>query len=178
MIKYKTFISYDFNQDQRFRNILKDIYASVDVVGSMELKGFDTTLNTETIQRKIREIYLQDSIVTIVLIGKDTWRIRDVDWTIASSLKDTKSNPRSGLVGIILPTHPSHEKLNYDYCTMPPRLYDNLKNNFAKIHQWSTDKMMLQEWLDQAIERKIKILPSNSRNLFKKNRSLNRGGWC
>ena len=38
--------------------------------------------NTDYVMRRIRELYLKDSTVTIVLIGKCTWARRSIDWEI------------------------------------------------------------------------------------------------
>lgn len=58
------------------------------------------------IMQQIRENYLSDSTVTIVLIGKETWKRKYVDWEISASIRNTQKNPRSGLIGILLPSRP------------------------------------------------------------------------
>ena len=57
--------------------------------------------DTDYVMRRIRELYLQDSTVTIVLIGKCTWARRFVDWEIQASLRQSESGPaHNGLVAI------------------------------------------------------------------------------
>ena len=49
--------------------------------------------------------------------------------------------PRSGLLGIILPTYPRPpgKPTHYYYHTIPPRLHDNIQCGFAEIRSWSDD---------------------------------------
>ena len=65
--------------------------------------------------------------MTVVLIGAETWKRKHVDWEIGASIRETEHNPRSGLLGILLPTYPRPhgEPNNYFPNTIPPRLYDN-----------------------------------------------------
>ena len=57
----------------------------------------------ERIRREIRDRYLRDSTVTIVLVGRETKRRKHVDWEIHSSMYDGSVNRRSGIVVINLP---------------------------------------------------------------------------
>ena len=132
-------------------------------------------MNTEYVRQKIRDEYLRDSSVTVVPVGKQTWQRKHVDWEIYSSLRNTQYNPRSGLIGIILPTYPRADYQHYTHNTIPPRLSDNLKDRddgnepFATIHNWSTDSNEIQQWLHEAFIRKDKITPINNRSMFGRN---------
>lgn len=69
--------------------------------------------------QQIRDNYLRDSSVTIVLVGKDTWKRKFIDWEISASIRNTQNNPRSGLFGIILPTHDDYGKVGYTSNILP-----------------------------------------------------------
>ena len=56
----------------------------------------DTGLKTATVRQKIRDEYIRDATVTIVLIGPRTWQRRHVDWEVGSSIRKTKKNPGVG----------------------------------------------------------------------------------
>jgi len=56
------------------------------------------------VMKQIRQKYLADSTVTIVLVGTCTWARKYVDWEIASTLRNDPINKRSGLFAILLPT--------------------------------------------------------------------------
>lgn len=72
----------------------------------------------EYIKRRIREKYLTDSTVTIVLLGMCTWSRKFVDWEISSSLRDDSKNRRNGLLVYPLPSMANSAKL-------PKRVADN-----------------------------------------------------
>ena len=141
---------------------------------SVEIGDIDPNLKTETIHQKIREDYLRDSTVTVVLVGVKTWQRKFVDWEISSSIRDTKSNSRSGLLGILLPTYRRPQDPPYNPHTIPPRLYDNLACGFATIHNWSEKPSEVQRWVHDAFERRMKINPNNKRPMFKNNRTNER----
>ena len=69
---------------------------------------------TETIRQQIRDNFIRDATVTVVLIGPCTWQRKHVDWEIGSSLRKTKRNSRCGLLGILLPNHPNFGERTYD----------------------------------------------------------------
>ena len=98
----------------------------------------DRNLATDTIRQKIRDEFIADATVTVVLIGPCTWQRKHVDWEIGSSLRDTRNNPRCGLLGILLPDHPDFGKRSYGEHLIPPRLADNCNGDdpFARIYDW------------------------------------------
>ena len=175
--RHKVFISYYHRDDQDYRELFEDSfseYYDIMVSKSVELGDIDPYLKIETIRQKIRDEYLQDSTVTVVLVGAHTWQRKFVDWEIGSSIRQTENNSRSGLLGILLPTYPKPSNPNYDYYihTIPPRLYDNIQCGYAKIYDWSNDPSQVQSWIHDAFKRKNENPPpDNSRDSFKKNRS-------
>ena len=176
--RHRVFVSYYHNDDQHYKELFEsrfsniyDIYVSESVkMGDID----DTKLSTERIRQKIRDEHLRDSTVTIVLIGAHTWQRKFVDWEIGSSIRQTKSNPRSGLLGILLPTYPrpQGDSTKYSRYTIPPRLYDNIQCSFAMIHNWSKHPSTVQAWIHETFKRRNENPPpDNSRDSFKNNRS-------
>ena len=107
--RHKVFVSYHHEKDQGRRNRFERLFADVyDIMDSRSVRIGDLPngLNLDEINRRIRDNYLRDASVTVVLVGKDTWRRKHVDWEIAATLRDTDANSRSGLLGILLPSHP------------------------------------------------------------------------
>ena len=47
---------------------------------SVQIGDIDSNLPTERIRQKIRDEYLRDSTVTIVLIGSETWKRKHIDY--------------------------------------------------------------------------------------------------
>jgi hypothetical protein len=87
-------------------------------VGATEEDDFVNSTDDEYIKRRIREKYLTDSTVTIVLLGTCTWSRKFVDWEISSSLRNDSVNRRSGLLAIPLPSR-------NNTATLPARVGDN-----------------------------------------------------
>lgn len=171
--RHKVFISYHHHQDQKYRDKFVTMMddAIVDKsVGDGDID--DSNIKTETVRQRIRDDFIADATVTVVLIGVCTWRRKHVDWEIGASLMDTEKNPRCGLVGILLPTHPNFGKDHYDSHLIPPRLADNCEGDdpYACIYDWSDKIGEIRKWIHQAFERRKGTPPNNSRKQFKNNR--------
>lgn len=178
---HKVFVSYYHNQDQGYRNDFERLCSNVMVSKSIQSGDIDTDTNTERVMQRIRDEYLKDSTVTVVLIGNHTWQRKYVDWEIYSSLRLTQSKLRSGLLGILLPYRSDVNKKEYDSCTIPPRLYDNvLKNNnsepYAYVYNWSNDPQKIQRWIERAYSVRYTYTPDLHRDRFGKNHTTS--NWC
>ncbi len=170
--RHKVFVSYHHANDQWYRDQFERqcIHTDIAVMRSVQIGDIDPNIKTETIRQKIRDEYLADSTVTVVLIGTQTWQRKHVDWEIGSSIRETKSSSRSGLLGIFLPTYPLVNN-RYDPQTIPPRLYDNVESGFAKLYAWTQDARAIQAWIHEAFQRRDAVLPDNSRDSFANNRT-------
>ena len=176
-MRHNVFVSYHHANDQYYRNQFENLFSktyNIMVSKSVQIGDINETLPTETIRQKIRDEYLRDSTVTVVLIGSETWKRKHVDWEIGSSIRQTQYNSRSGLIGILLPSYPRNDMAKYNKYTIPPRLYDNIQCGFAKIYNWETNPYIVQQWLHDAFERRNKINPDNSFPSFMNNRSGDR----
>lgn len=96
---HKTFISYHHARDQELKNqiIEKGVEGGEFIDKSVTDGDIDTDLSEDTIMRKIREDYIGDSTVVIVLIGEETAQRPYVNSEIQASLWGN----RTGLIGII-----------------------------------------------------------------------------
>ena len=79
------------------------------------------------IWQKIRDEYIADATVVLVLIGRRTWSRKFVDWEIGSALNRSKNNSRCGVLGIVLPDHPDYGRGRWDPDLLPRRLAVNSK---------------------------------------------------
>lgn len=140
-------------------------------VGVTEESDFVDSTDEDYIKRRIREDYLTDSTVTIVLLGKCTWSRKFVDWEISSSLRNDSNNKRSGLLVIPLPSMNNTAKL-------PARVKDNWKendqaNSYALYKSYPNSgkglKRMIQSAFDARSNKGGKV--NNSRSLRKNNSS-------
>lgn len=70
---------------------------------SVDTGDISDDLPDERIRQKIRDEYLRDSTVTILLVGQSTKGRKHVDWEVYSSMFDGAVNKRSGVIAILLP---------------------------------------------------------------------------
>jgi len=178
--KHKTFVSFH-HEDQGYKSKFVDMMEGDIVDKSVEDGDIDNTwLATETIRQKIRDEFIRDATVTVVLIGPCTWQRKHVDWEIGSSLRDTRLNSRCGLLGILLPNHANYGTAKHNPSLIPPRLADNCggQDPFARICDWSDDPESVGNWIHRAFSRRNGTPPNNSRQQFARNRSGEcRRGW-
>lgn len=111
-MRHKCFISYK-KEDIEYKKELVSLFDERDVID----KSLDRIIDSEDgdyIIQKIRNDYLKDSTVTILLIGTHSSENEGVDWLgreknyfikreIQASLYNGKWNTRNGVLGIVLP---------------------------------------------------------------------------
>lgn len=175
--RHKVFISYHHGNDAGYKKRFIDVFGNAFdgfVDKSVSDDDIDNNLKDDRVRQIIRDDFIKDATVTVVLIGSETWKRKHVDWEVGSSIRDTQNNPRTGLVGIILPTYEGYNRNKYNNDTIPPRLLDNLKCGFSKIYLWKEDVNFMQEIIHEAFLNRNKIIPDNSFPSFKQNRSGSR----
>lgn len=129
---HRVFISYHHANDQKYKDTLVKFGKDNDIFvdWSVDTGDISDELTTEQIREKIRDEYLRDSTVTIVLVGTETKKRKHVDWEIYSSMHDGKISKKSGLLVIYLPT---------TQCTGCHAAHDGEKENvFSETTSWSS----------------------------------------
>ena len=87
--RHKTFISYHHDDEAEVSAFINhfdhdhDILISRGIGASMAGDVINST-NADYIKQRIRELYLRDSSVTLVMVGAKTWGRRFVDWEVAA----------------------------------------------------------------------------------------------
>lgn len=168
-IMHKVFISYHHYNDQEYKEYLLQMnkWNNIFLNHSVDTGNIDDDLPAQTIRLLIRDHYLRDSTVTILLVGTETKYRKHIDWELYSSMIDGSVNKRSGILVINLPTiNCSHfrathagekerlysgdtswttitDRAEYErrYPYMPARIIDNLLKNEAKISVVNWDKI-------------------------------------
>ena len=171
--RHKVFISY-YHEDQAYKDWFVQMMGDDIVDESVEDGDIDDdNLATETIRQYIRDGFIRDATVTIVLIGPCTWQRKHVDWEIGSSLRATRLNSRCGMLGILLPNHPNAGAARYSLNLVPPRVADNVGGNdpYAVVYNWSSNATEIRNWIHRAFSRRDGTPPDNSRTQYKNNRS-------
>ena len=152
---HKVFISYHHENDQAYKNDLIEYGKRFGVFmdKSVDTGDISEDLSDQRIREKIRDEYLKDSTVTILLAGTATKGRKHIDWELYSSMFDGVRNKKSGILVVNLPStqctyfqaaHGDEEKLliypdvnswvNIDtraeyekrYPYLPDRIIDNL----------------------------------------------------
>lgn len=134
---------------------------------SVDTGDISDDLNDQTIRHIIRDSYLRDSTVTILLVGTETKRRKHIDWEIYSSMIDGSVNKKSGILVVTLPstnctyyttrhsgeketiypensswiTIDNREEYERRYPYLPDRIIDNLLKKEAKISVVTWDKI-------------------------------------
>lgn len=117
----RCFISYhleDFPHVVDFITEFAEVFLPT-ALGITDGANFVDSDHDEYIKRRIRELRLASTTVTIVLVGDCTWSRQFIDWEIAASLRDTPRDKRSGLLAV--PVRGLRE----------PRLPDRLSDNWV-----------------------------------------------
>ena len=118
------------------------------VLGANSNDNFINSTNTDYVMNQIRNRYLKDTTVTIVLVGGCTHSRRYVDWEIKSSLRQGDFTP-NGLIAILLTRMGTSGYL-------PPRLKDNwnkeLDKCYARYYSYPTSPDRLGRWIEDAYQ--------------------------
>ena len=194
---HKVFISYHHTNDQYYKEELLRLNNSykfhieninygkpIFVDNSVDTGEILEHLSDEVIREKIRDDYLRDSTVTILLVGTETKYRKHIDWELYSSMYNGKINKQSGILIVNLPTiannfsiragHGEHKiypeitywtsfktRKEYEDCYpyMPERIIDNLLNSNVKISvtNWDkiTDPQILKYLIDLAFKNRF-----------------------
>jgi hypothetical protein len=154
-IRRKVFISYhhaDQNEVAQFVTAFDhaaDSFIARGIGAGMTGDIVEST-NTDYVMSRIREDYLGDSSITLVMIGSCTWSRRYVDWELQSSLRRGGTVTPSGVLGIKLPSYSSG--------TYPDRLNKNLlppgqpanADCYARVYDMPTSVPDLVSYLEDA----------------------------
>lgn len=168
--EHKVFISYHHANDQIYKEQLLRLndQHKIFIDLAVDTGDIDSSLDDSRIREIIRDDYLRDSTVTIVLIGTETSKRKHIDWEIYSSMFDGTKNKKSGILVINLPTiscpnfrasHENEKKTVYPevnnwisidnrseyerrYPYMPARIIDNFLKEGVEISVANWDKII------------------------------------
>lgn len=103
---HKVFISHHHANDLGYKDELVRFgeVNGIFVDQSVDTGDISDRLPDQRIREKIRDQYLRDSSVTIMLVGTHTKRRKHIDWEIYSSMIDGEVSKKSGIMVINLPS--------------------------------------------------------------------------
>lgn len=197
---HRVFVSFYHRDDQHYKDCLVEWAKENDIFidGSVDTGDIPDDWDDQRIRETIRDEYLRDTSVTILLVGPNTRHRKHVDWEIYSSMYDGKINKRSGIVVVMLPeTHcddchipyanekaqiypeisswvhvDSRSEYQRRYPDMPERIIDNLLKDGVKISVTTWKKLTpenLRMMLDNAYNNRQTQPYDLSRKMRRKN---------
>ena len=103
---HNVFISYHHENDQAYKNKLIEFGKNFGVFidKSVDTNDIPEHMRDEAIRERIRDEYLRESTVTILLAGTETNGRKHIDWELYSSMFDGARNKKSGILVINLPS--------------------------------------------------------------------------
>lgn len=183
MTKHRVFISYHHKNDQWAKDRLIELNKQFDffIDESVDTGDIPDEWDDQKIRTAIRDNYLKNSTVTILLVGTETKYRKHIDWELFSSMYDGAVNKRSGIVVIMLPSTgcsschasfdnekavvfphienwtsvSSREEYERRYPYMPARIIDNLMKEGVKIS--------VVNWNELTVE-KLALMIDNAAN--------------
>ena len=177
-MRHKCFISYHHSDQKYVDEFVRKFSSERRVFIARALgTGFATDIidsrDTDYVMRRIRELYLRDSTVTIVMLGRCTGARRYVDWEIQSSLRRGQTVTPNGLLGVRLPSLRQSD-------AYPKRLNMNLSANgedcYARVIDYPRTATTLAKRIDDAFGARSQSpeLIRNPRKRFQRNRKCTR----
>jgi hypothetical protein len=169
--RHKCFVSYRVSDLTEVEAFLDDFGSEFipRSVGVTEEDDFIDSDDDDYIKRRIRELYLTDSTVTILLLGKCTWSRKFIDWELSSSLRNDSANRRNGLLAMPLPSLGNS-------ATLPQRVRDNWVSgepdlSYALFRDYPTSVATLRSQIDAAFDARTSkaSMVDNTRALRKNN---------
>lgn len=207
--RHKVFISYYHKDDQQYKNHLINMkefnsktwqYQSIfDDYSVHENEIDDIGLNSEQIRCIIRDEYIKDATVLILLCGQNTRKRKHIDWEIHAAMYDSERNPQMGILVVNLPSISQSMIANSDreetimgeninwtplnkdvnslkdmYAYLPERIIDNLAKDDVRISivNWdvvANDTNKFKELIDNAYNRRKLNKYDHSRPLRRQN---------
>ena len=147
---HNVFISYHHRNDQYYKNALLELGRSIGVFidKSVDTADISERLSDQAIREKIRDEYLRDSTVTVLLAGLETKGRKHIDWELYSSMFDGVRNKKSGILVVTLPAtnctyftavHHGEDEKRVIYPEQTPRC-QQLPQPLIRLRQWILTK--------------------------------------
>lgn len=205
--RHRVFISYYHHDDQRYKDYL--IKMQEFNIETMQMQSIfedfsvhekeidDAGLSSEQIRCIIRDEYIKDATVLILLCGENTKKRKHIDWELHAAMYDSPANRQMGIIVINLPTikqgiraSSEEEKpllsdfgqwysienraeFEVQYPYMPSRIIDNfVKGVPITVVEWSrieNHPTILKQLIDNAFNRRFDFTYDHSSPLRRQN---------
>ena len=92
---------------------------------------------------QIRQRFIGDSTVSIVMVGQCTWSRKFIDWEVQASLRQPANGLPNGLMAVLLDPSTTEGVL-------PERVKLNIDSGYAKFYPYPDSAMTLSSWIEDA----------------------------
>lgn len=148
-IRHKRFVSHHGDDRDAVRDFIDYFDDGQDTLIARSITMPEDIIesdNEDYVMQQIRERFLEDSSVTIVMIGSCTWSRKFIDWEVQASLRQKGSGPPpNGLLAILLDPGASQGNL-------PDRVKLNFDSGYALFRRYPQNKSELADWIDEAFD--------------------------
>ena len=145
----KTFLSL-YSKDLGYKEEFEHLFGDIITNKSIGEDDIDGKNSDEYTKQLIQKGYLEDTTVLIVLVGPKTKCRKHVDWEISGALDLKVGESYAGLIGILLPNHPDYGSTSVTLNNLPKRLAANVESGYAKVYDWTEDRLTMQECIEDA----------------------------
>jgi len=153
-LRHRCYLSFDRADESRAQAFREEfdaggewLFTRGETIPGYILDGTDVA----SLGRRMREFYLADSTVTIVLVGQKTWQNRSVEAELIGSLQKSETAQANGLLAIRLLHRSATLRL-------PERLRLNLESGYARFQLYPDNAFELSGWIDQAYTQRTRGL--------------------
>lgn len=169
--KHKAFYSFYHFEDQEYREKAEKQFNDILINKSVKDGDIDTDNCTDYIRHLIRENHLDDTSLLVVLVGPKTKGRKYIDWEIYWALDYKIGDRYSGVLGLLLPSHPDFGTGTFNPENVPSRLAANVDTGYAVISDWTEDCIKMQNLVETTLKArknvhliKNKTIPQMQRN--------------
>jgi hypothetical protein len=161
--KRRIFVSYHHGGDQAYYKAFSQVFHDAyEVIYDNSVERKVDSEDANYVMRRIRENDITGSSCTIVLVGKNTYERKYVDWEISATLER-----EHGLIEVKLPTAPATAQ---NTVVVPARLHDNIQSGYALWVTWeqiTAGAQTLSTYIEQANARAKRLVVNTRLRKFR-----------
>lgn len=145
-VRHKCFVSYHHADQAAVQRFIAEFDQGEDIFIARGITMPEDVIDSQDpdyVMSRIRELFLRDSTVTIVLIGRCTYARRFVDWEVQASLRQPAAGLPNGLMAVLLDRTATEGVL-------PERVKLNVDSGYANYYAYPAGPVTLRTWIEKA----------------------------
>lgn len=150
--RQKVYISYSHKEGTKYKEYLEETFKDLIQNKTVSDEDLFPQRGADFIDKLIKEEYIDEQTLVIVLISKSTRANRYVDWEIYTALEK-----KAYVVGVLLPGVKVDNK-TITLAKIPVRLADNVKSGYSKLYTWNDTINNFETFLDVSNQNHINLI--------------------